>query len=75
MLTGKRTSLLDEICVSYEQLFQQVKCTVFHSKSTDLLVLPRTSGNLSNSDHFYHRGGTNWFGNGKQQNSTSLCQL
>ena len=78
MLTRKRTSLLDEICVIYEQLFQQVQCTVrkvFQSNSIDLFVLPRAFDNLSNSNRFPYRGATNWIDNGKQQNSTSLCQL
>ena len=55
MLMRKRTSVLDGVCVNYEQLFHPVQCTacsICQCSSTDKLVLPEVTGILSFSDQF-----------------------
>ena len=56
MLMRKRTSILDGVCVTYEQLFQPVQCTacrIGQCSSSDELVLPEVTGILSISDQLH----------------------
>ena len=53
MLMRKRTSILDGVCVKYEQLIHPVQCTacrICQSGSRDKFVLPEVTGILSFSD-------------------------
>ena len=53
MLMKKRTSILDEVCVNYEQLFHPVQCTacrLCQCSSREKLALPKVTGILSLSD-------------------------
>ena len=55
MLMRKTTSIVDGVCINYEQLFPPVKCTAYRisqCSSRDKLVLPETTGILSISDQF-----------------------
>ena len=73
----RRTSILDGVCVNYEQLFQPVQCTarrICQCSSRDKLVLPEVTGILSFSDKLLYLSGINCFGNGTRQNSTCLYQ-
>ena len=57
MLMRKRTSILDGICVNYEQLFHPVQCTacrICQCSSRDKLVLPEVTGILSISDQLQY---------------------
>ena len=76
-LKRKRTSILDGVCVNYEQLFHPVQCTacrICQCSSKDKLVLPEVTGVLSFSDKFHYLSGINCFGNGTRQYSTCLYQ-
>ena len=75
MLMRKRTSIVDGVCVNYEQLFHPVQCTackICQCTSRDRLVLPEMTGILTISDHVHYLWGTSCFGNGTRQNSTCL---
>ena len=57
MLMRKRTSILDGVCVNYEQLFHPVQgnaCRVRQCSSRDILVLPEVTGFLSLSDQLHY---------------------
>ena len=57
MLMRKRTSILDGVCVNYEQLFHPVQCTVCRicqGSSREKFVLPEVTGILSISDQFLY---------------------
>ena len=56
MLIRKRTSLLDGVCLNFEQLFDPVQCTacrIYQCRSRDKLVLPRVTRILSISEKFH----------------------
>ena len=77
MLMRKGTSILDGVCVNYEQLFHPVQCTacrICQGSSKDKLVLPAVAGILSISDQLHYLCGLNCFGNGTRQYSTCLYQ-
>ena len=53
----KITSILDGVCVNYEQLFHPVHCTacrIRQGSSKDKLVLPEVTGILSISDELHY---------------------
>ena len=53
----KRTSILDGVCVIYEQLFhpvQYIACRICQCSSRDKFVLPEVTGVLSILDHFHY---------------------
>ena len=57
ILMRKRTSILDRVCVNYEQLFHPVQstaCTICQCSSGDKLVLPEVTGILSFSDQVHY---------------------
>ena len=57
MLMRKRTSILDGVCVNYEQLLHPVQCTacrICQCSSRDKLVLPEVTGILSISDQLHY---------------------
>ena len=57
MLKRKRTSILDGVCVNYEQLFHPVQCTacrICQCSSKNKLVLPKETGILSFSDQVHY---------------------
>ena len=73
MLMMKRTSILWEVCVNYEQLFHPVQCSacrICQCSSRDKFVLPEVTGILSLSDQLHYLWGINCFGNGTRQYST-----
>ena len=77
LLVRKRTSLLNGVCVNYEQLFHPVQCTVCRicqCSSRDKLVLLEVTGIMSFSDQVHYLWGINCFDNGKRQFSTCLYQ-
>ena len=54
---GKSTSILDGVCVNYEQLLHPVQCTVsrkFQCSSKDKLILPELTGILSFLDQLQY---------------------
>ena len=78
MLMRKRTSILDGVCVNYEQLFHPVQCTacrICQCGSKDKLVLPKVTGILSFSIQLHYLWGIKCFGNGTGQYSTCLFQF
>ena len=78
LLMRKRTSILDGVCVNYEQLFHPVQCTGCRKcqcSSRDKLVLPELTGILSFSDPLQYLWGINCFRNGTRQYSTCLYQF
>ena len=57
MLMRKRTSILDGVCVNYEQLFHPVQCIacrICQCSSKDKLVSPEMTGILSFSDQLLY---------------------
>ena len=77
MLMRKSTSILDRVCLNYEQLFHPVQCTackICQCSSRDKFVLPQLTGILSISDQFHYLWGRKYFGNLTRQYSTCLCQ-
>ena len=57
MLIRKRASILDGVCVNYEQLFHPVQCIacrICQCSSRDRLMLPEVTGILSVLDQFHY---------------------
>ena len=57
MLMSKRTSILDGVCVNYEQLFHPVQCIacrICQCSARDKLVSPGMTGILSFSDQLLY---------------------
>ena len=77
MLKSKRTSILNRVCVNYEQLFHPIQCTacrICQCTSGEILVSPEVTGILSISDQLRYLWGINCFDNGTRQNSICLYQ-
>ena len=75
LLMRKKTSILDGVCVKYEQLFLLIQCSacrICQCSSRDRLVLPEITDILSYSDQLHQLSGLNCFGNGTRQYSTCL---
>ena len=56
MIIKKRTTILDGVCLNYEQLFHPVQCTAFRKcpcSSRDRLVLSEVTDFLTISDQFH----------------------
>ena len=72
-----KTSILDDVCANYEQLFHPVQCTDCRKcqcGSRDILALPKKTGISSFSDQLHYLWGKNYFGNSTRQYSTCLYQ-
>ena len=77
VLKRKRTSILDGVCLNYEQLFHLVQgtaCRIYQCGSIEELVWPEVTGILSFSDNFFILEVQNGFENSEGQNSTFLYQ-
>ena len=77
MLMRKRTSILDGICVEYEQLFHPIHCLacrICQSSSKDKLILTEVTGIPSFLDQLHYIWAINCFGNGTRQYWTGLYQ-
>ena len=77
LLNRKRTSLLDNVCYNYEQLFDPVQCTACKRRQVSSIgkpVVSRPTSILTFSDKFHYLSGTNCFGNGTWQNLACLYQ-
>ena len=77
MLRRKATSILDGVCVNYEQLFHPIQCTACRKcqgSSWAKFVLPEVTVFLSFSDQLHYLWVINCFGNDTRQYWTCLFQ-